>query len=263
MTDEPDQIIPPGYVARLFDMTGRHAVVVGGASGLGAAIALGFGQAGAKVSIVDVNAKAAERIASQVRFSGASAVSYQADVTSRASLVAVAEDTGAPDVLVNSAGSYARHPAEDFPEDVYDRIISINLKGTFLACQVFGRLMLERGSGSIINLASIGASVAYPYSTAYVQSKGGVAQMTRSLALEWITRGVRVNAIAPSLFDTPLSRTSDNSSTPTNEFIMTRTPIGRRGKPEEVVGAAIFLASSASEMVTGHMLQVDGGYLTN
>lgn len=255
--------MPRGYVAGLFDLTGKHALVTGGGSGLGAAIALGFAQAGARVSIVDINLSTARQITSAIQSSGGVAEGYSADVTIRDSLQKVAVEVGPVDILVNSAGTYARYAAEDFPEDAYDRILNINLKGTFLCCQVFGRPMLERGSGAIINLASIGASVAYPYSTAYLQSKGGVAQMTRSLALEWITRGVRVNAIAPSLFDTPLARTSDDTETPTNAFIMARTPIGRRGKPREVVGAAIFLASAASEMVTGHILQVDGGYLTN
>ena len=121
--------------------------------------------------------------------------------------------------------------------------------------------MLEARSGSIINLASIGASRAYPEATAYLQSKGGVAQMTRSLALEWVDRNVRVNALAPSIFDTPLIRAADKARTRTSEFIMARTPIGRRGLTKEVVGPAIFLASNAASMVTGHILQVDGGYL--
>ena len=132
-----------------------------------------------------------------------------------------------------------------------------------MSCQIFGRRMLDKNSGSIINMASIGSSIAYPHTTAYLQSKGGVAQMTRSLALEWISRGVRVNAIAPSLFDTPLVRASENKVQLTSDFIMARTPIGRKGDPLEVVGPAIFLASDAASMVTGHLLQVDGGYLIN
>jgi len=137
----------------------------------------------------------------------------------------------------------------------------VNLKGSFLMAQACGRQMLEQRSGSIINLASIGASVGFPQSTAYLQSKGGVAQLTRSLAVEWADRGVRVNAIAPSLFNTPMVRAADSVQSLTSRFITDRTPIGRRGEPHEVVGAAIFLASRASAMVTGLLLQVDGGYL--
>lgn len=263
MTIDDAPSVAPDYVAGLFDLHGRTAVVTGGGSGLGDAISRGLAQAGARVVVVDNNADAAESVASSIRDAGGDAHAVHGDVTVRADLEAISESLSTVDVLVNSAGTSARFPAEDFPEDVYDRIIALNLKGSFVSCQVFGRRMLEQGSGSIINLASIGASIAYPHTTAYLQSKGGVAQMTRSLALEWISRGVRVNAIAPSLFDTPLVRASDNKVSLTSEFIMVRTPIGRRGQPAEVVGPAIFLASDASSMVTGHLLQVDGGYLIN
>jgi NAD(P)-dependent dehydrogenase (short-subunit alcohol dehydrogenase family) len=127
--------------------------------------------------------------------------------------------------------------------------------------QAVGRTMLARRSGSIINIASIGGSIAYPGSTAYNQSKGGVVQLTRSLALEWADRGVRVNAIAPSIFNTPLLRQNEALVSSTSEFIMARTPMGRKGEPYEIIGAAVFLASDASTMVTGTILGVDGGYL--
>lgn len=263
MTDQEQPSVAPGYVRKLFNLDGRHAVVTGGGSGLGDAISRGLAQAGAIVTVIDVNGDAAEVVASSIRLDGGAASSARGDVTQTSDLQAVCDTLPAVDILVNSAGTSARFPAEDFPEDVYDKIIGLNLKGSFLSCQVFGRRMLNQGAGSIINIASIGASIAYPHTTAYLQSKGGVAQMTRSLALEWISRGVRVNAIAPSLFDTPLVRASDDKVSLTSEFIMLRTPIGRRGQPTEVVGPAIFLASDAASMVTGHLLQVDGGYLIN
>lgn len=257
--------VPPGFVSPLFRLDGKVAVVVGGASGLGEAVALGFAQAGAQVVIADVNLDAAEQIVASAAETGTTILARHVDVTKRDSIEALAADVletfGRTDVLVNSAGSAARHVAEEFPEDVWDRIITLNLKGSFLCCQAFGRIMLEARSGSIVNFASIGASIAYPHTTAYLQSKGGVAQMTRSLALEWIDRGVRVNALAPSLFDTPLVRANDAKRSYTSEFIVARTPIGRRGQPYEIVGPAIFLASDAASMVTGHILQVDGGYL--
>jgi NAD(P)-dependent dehydrogenase (short-subunit alcohol dehydrogenase family) len=263
-SDRPaEAAVAADYARHLFDLSGTKAVVTGGGSGLGEAIAIGLAQAGAAVSLIDINLVGARRVEAIVRDRGGAADAHEADVTRRVDLERVRDAVGRVDILVNSAGTFARFPAEDFPEDLYDRVLNLNLKGSFLSCQVFGRPMLEHGSGSIINLASIGASVAYPHATAYLQSKGGVAQMTRSLALEWIDRGVRVNAIAPSLFDTPLVQTTDRIVSPTNDFIMTRTPIGRRGRAYELVGPAIFLASAASAMVTGHILQVDGGYLAN
>ena len=260
---EPE--VAAGFVEGLFSLDGKVALVVGGGSGLGEAIALGFSQAGGTVVIADINDDAARAVVESVAERPNPPVALHVDVTSRASIDALVEQVverfGRIDVLVNCAGSASRHLAEDFPEDVWDRIITLNLKGTFMTCQAVGRRMLEQGGGSIINIASIGASIAYPHTTAYLQSKGGVAQMTRSLALEWVDRGVRVNAIAPSLFDTPLVRMNDAQKSFTSEFIMARTPIGRKGQPYEVVGPAIFLASEASAMVVGHILQVDGGYL--
>ena len=257
--------VEAGYVEGLFSLAGKVALVTGGGSGLGEAIALGFMQAGATVVIADINEEGANALLESVADRPNPPTFVPVDVTSRKSIDALVEDVvgrlGRIDILVNSAGTAARHVAEDFPEDVWDRVIAINLKGTFMCCQAVGRTMLAQGSGSIINIASIGGSIAYPHTTAYLQSKGAVAQMTRSLALEWIDRGVRVNAIAPSLFDTPLVRMNDSQKSYTSEFIMLRTPIGRKGQPYEVVGPAIFLASDAAAMVVGHVLQVDGGYL--
>jgi NAD(P)-dependent dehydrogenase (short-subunit alcohol dehydrogenase family) len=257
--------VEAGYVDGLFSLAGKVALVTGGASGLGEAISLGFSQAGATVVIADINDEAGKAVIESVADRPNPPSFLHLDVTSRASIDGVVEEVvgrlGKIDVLVNCAGSASRHLAEDFPEEVWDRIIALNLKGTFMCCQAVGRTMLARGGGSIINIASIGASIAYPHTTAYLQSKGAVSQMTRSLALEWIDRGVRVNAIAPSLFDTPLVRMNDSQKSYTSEFIMARTPIGRKGQPYEVVGPAIFLASDAASMVVGHILQVDGGYL--
>lgn len=257
--------VGPGYVDGLFALDGRVCLVAGAGSGLGEAIATGFAQAGARVIAADVRLDTVEELAAMVTETRHPLVPRPLDVTSRASvdeLVGWAvQEFGAIDVLCTSAGTAARYPAEDYPEDVYDRIINLNLKGSFLMAQAVGRTMLARGTGSIINIASIGGSIAYPGSTAYNQSKGGVVQMTRSLALEWAGRGVRVNAIAPSLFNTPLVRANENVVSYTSEFIMQRTPIGRKGEPHEMVGAAIFLASDASTMVTGTILGVDGGYL--
>ena len=251
------------HVEHLFDLSGRVAVVTGGGGGLGSAIAIGLAGAGASVVVLDINQELADNVVQEIRSFGGEARAMTCNVTVKSDFEEVSRTLDKIDILVNSAGTTSRHAAEDFPEDIYDRIIATNLKGSFMSCQIFGRRMLDKNSGSIINMASIGSSIAYPHTTAYLQSKGGVAQMTRSLALEWISRGVRVNAIAPSLFDTPLVRASENKVQLTSDFIMARTPIGRKGDPLEVVGPAIFLASDAASMVTGHLLQVDGGYLIN
>jgi NAD(P)-dependent dehydrogenase (short-subunit alcohol dehydrogenase family) len=262
---EPERLVPVGFVDRLFRLDGQVALVTGGASGLGAAIAAGLGQAGARIVLADIDLAGAQAYAAQLTDLAEPPLALPVDVTRRDSVdglvASVVARLGRIDVLVQSAGTSARNAAETFPEEEWDRIVAVNLKGSFLVAQAVGRQMLAQRAGAIVNIASIGASVAYPHSTAYLQSKGGVAQLTRSLALEWIDRGVRVNAIAPSLFDTPLSRAADARTSLTSEFILTRTPIGRRGHPREVVGAAIFLASAAASMVTGHILQVDGGYL--
>ncbi len=240
-TDElhdPAFEVPAGYVADLFRLDGQVAVVTGGGSGLGAAMAKGGGRA----------------------------VSLRCDVTVKLQVDALADrvvdELGRTDVLVNSAGMAYRSPAEEFPEEEFDRIIALNLKGTYLPCQAFGRKMLAQRSGSIVNMASIGAFIAYPHASAYNASKGAVLNLTRILALEWVDRGVRVNAIAPGLCDSPLTRARAKQSSVTSDFIKARMLREELILPRELVGTAIFLASDASLRVTGHTVLVDDGYLT-
>jgi NAD(P)-dependent dehydrogenase (short-subunit alcohol dehydrogenase family) len=257
--------LPDGFVANLFSLEDRVAVVTGGASGLGAAIATGFAQAGAAIAIVDLDGERAAQVSASIADAGGTAASFTADVTDSAAVdgvvAGVLDRFGGVDVLVCSAGTGFRSPAEEFPEDRFDAVVAVNLKGTFLPCQRFGRVMLERGRGSIVNIASIGGFIAYPHTSAYLATKGGVVQLTRALAVEWIGR-VRVNAIAPTLFDTPMTSGLATRSTVTSDFIQQRMlREGRLGEPHEVVGAAIFLASEASSLVTGHVLPVDDGYL--
>jgi len=256
--------VPPGYVDTLFRLDGRVAVVTGGGSGLGAAMAKGLAQAGAALAIVDVNDAGAAQTVATIEEQGGTAVAMRCDVTSKAEVDALADrvvaELGRADVLVNSAGTAFRAPAEEFPEEEFDRIIALNLKGTYLPCQAFGRKMLAQGSGSIVNIASIGAFIAYPHASAYNASKGGVLNLTRVLALEWIDRGVRVNGIAPGLCDSPLTRARAKQSSVTSDFLQARMLRKELILPRELVGAAVFLASDASARVTGHTILVDDGY---
>jgi NAD(P)-dependent dehydrogenase (short-subunit alcohol dehydrogenase family) len=262
MSREP--ILPEHFVTSAFCLDGRVAAVTGAGSGLGAAIAAGLAQAGATIAVLDVDVEKAAEVVGAIAGAGGEAFELRCDVTDSASVRAAAcrivERTGRVDVLVNSAGTAFRGPAEDFPEEQLDRVLAVNLKGTYLSCQTFGRYMLERCEGSIVNIASIGGFIAYPHASAYLASKGGVVQLTRGLALEWIGK-VRVNGIAPTLFDTPLTTRGARSSSVTSDFIEAR--FLRTGLPQahHVVGAAVFLASDASALVTGHTLPVDDGYL--
>ncbi len=266
MSDDADDLVPEGFVANLFNLKGQVAVVTGGASGLGRAISMGFAQAGVEVVVLDVDDAGAEATVGLIARQGGAGSCRHVDVTQRAEVEAAAEwvaaSHGSIDILVNSAGTVFRAPAEEFPEDRFDFVIDVNLKGTYLCCQAFGRKMLAQGRGSIINIASIGSFIAYPFTSAYLASKGGVLQVTRALALEWRDRGVRVNAIAPGFIETALTRSAASQSSRTADFIKARMLRQGIGAPRDVIGAAIFLASDGAQLVTGHTVACEDGYLT-
>lgn len=250
----------------LFRLDGKAAVVTGGAGGLGAAIARGLAEAGAAVTVADANGGAAKRVADTLIASGHRAIALAVDVADEASVAEMAREAearlGPVEVLVNSAGITHRHPAVDFPRAQWDRVLAVNLTGVFLPSQVIGRGMVERRRGAIVNIASIAGEIGLPGTIAYSASKGGVVMLTRALAVEWAPHGVRVNAIAPSWFSTNIG---DLVHREPDYFAraMRRVPMGRMGKPDELVGTALYLASDASGMVTGHIVAVDGGTLAS
>jgi NAD(P)-dependent dehydrogenase (short-subunit alcohol dehydrogenase family) len=246
----------------LFSLAGRVAVVTGAASGLGRAVATGFADAGAFVIAADLPGTEVPDVAAELGPDRARPV--ELDVTRRDEVDGMAELAleagGRVDVLVNSAGIGARGAAADYDPELWERVLAVNLTGTFNCCRAVGRRMLAAGSGSIINLASIGGLVGYAGSIGYQASKGGVVQITRTLAVEWASGGVRVNAIAPCTFETPVVARQRAAEPDLYPGMLARIPAGRFGEPGEIVGPALFLASDASSMVTGHILTVDGGY---
>jgi len=250
----------------LFSLEGKVAVVTGGTSGIGRALSLGLADAGADVIATARRQQQVDDTAAEIEKRGRKSLRVASDVGDRGSLEklrdATLEKFGKVDILVNCAGIIKRTPTLDLPEEEWTNIINTNLTGTLRACQVFGRAMLERGYGRIVNIASLNSFVALSEVAAYAASKAGVASLTRSLAVEWSKKGVTVNAVAPGVFRTDLNAQLLDS-TPRGQELLMRTPMGRFGKTEELVGAVVYLASDSASFVTGQILVVDGGFLSS
>jgi len=254
-----------GYEYNGIHLSGKVAIVVGGTTGIGQAIALGMVKEGANVIPTSRTLSKCEETVEKIKEMGAQSLLIATDVTDvnqvERLVRKVVEQFGRVDILVNSAGTTLRKSTVDITESEWNEVIDVNLKGTFLTCQKVGRVMLDQGSGSIINIASIASFVAYPEVAPYCASKGGVVLLTRALAIEWAKRGVRVNGIAPGDFITPLTEVLLAEGTERRRRVEARIPMGHLGHLDELIGAAVYLASDASRYVTGETIVVDGGHL--
>jgi NAD(P)-dependent dehydrogenase (short-subunit alcohol dehydrogenase family) len=250
------------YLDEIFGLKGNTAVVTGGTSGLGAASALALARAGANVIVCGRDRERGERVVDAIRAAGAEAQLEVADLSSAQAAGALTDRvlTGQPDVdiLVNAAGVFSRGDAVDITLEEWDALWRTNVTSTFLLCQRFGRRMIDRGRGKIVNFSSTDGFLGVPEQAAYNVSKGAIVQLTRTLGAEWIRHGVNVNAIAPCDFATPMIEPFLDQQE-YRDWIMEAIPAGRVGQPHEIVGAVLFLVSRASDMVAGHNLLVDGG----
>lgn len=250
----------------LFDLTGKVALVVGGAGGIGRAQALGLADAGADVAVASRNLEHLEKVAEEIKAKGRKSLAVTVDVVDEKSVKAMADSVlkAFPriDILVNAAGLAIRKPADAFPIDEWQQVMDINTRGTFLTCQVVGGLMVKQGSGRIINVSSVRGRYGLPGGyAAYCASKGAVDTLTRTLACEWAKHNVLVNAVAPTVVETALTRDALADPAFANQM-KSRIPLGKWAMPDDIVGATVFFAAEASSFITGQILYIDGGVTT-
>jgi NAD(P)-dependent dehydrogenase (short-subunit alcohol dehydrogenase family) len=253
-------------LSKVCDLTDRVAVVVGGTSGLGRAAAVGLAQAGAHVVATGRREALVDEVANEIEALGRKALRVTVDCSTRASLDslrdAVLKEFGKVDILVNAAGKTAKRPTAEVPEEEWASVMDTNLTGMLRSCQAFYEPLKASGHGRIVNFASLSSYVAFHHVAAYGVSKAGVLALTRSLGCEWCKDGICVNAVVPGVFPTELNSKLLNGTERGRELIM-RTPMGRFGKPEELAGAVVFLASDAAGFITGQTIAVDGGFLAS
>ncbi|MDQ3130874.1 MAG: glucose 1-dehydrogenase [Acidobacteriota bacterium] len=248
------------------DLSNRTAVVIGGTSGLGRAIAIGLARSGANVIAAGRREELVEEVCAEIEKAGRETLQKTVDVSSRESIDAlrdaVLEKFGAVNILVNAAGRTAKNPTAEVSENEWEAILDTNLNGTLRACQSFYEPLKKSGKGKIVNIASLASFVAFHEVAAYGASKAAVLALTKSLGCEWARDGICVNALVPGVFPTELNEKLLNGTERGRE-ILTRTPMKRFGRAEEIVGAAVFLASDAASFITGQTVAVDGGYLAS
>lgn len=251
--------------SHLFDLSGKVCVVTGAAHGLGRAAAIGVARYGADVALVDVDQARSDEVVKEIVALGRRAVAYVCDVADENAVQATVEqihgDFNHVDVLVNIAGITARIPTHEIPPETVRHLTEVNYYGTFWMCREVGKIMLTQGAGNIVNMSALGGGIIGMGrgNAAYCSTKGAIAALTRDLACEWAASGIRVNAVAPSWFQTEMNATSIFANERFMAEVVTKLPMQHIGQPEELVGPIVFLASEASSMITGLVLPVDGG----
>lgn len=258
-----DQTVNLDYVKKMFDLTGKVAIVTGGAGALGEAIAQGLAAYGADIVVTGRTLKTLEQAVKVVKALGRRALAVTCDVSKEDDVIKMVDQTiktfGRVDILVTVAGLAKRHPAEEFPVEDFNQVMDINVRGTFLPCKHVGKIFKQQGYGKVVTISSVRAFAGHPGGyAAYGTSKGAVNLLTKQLATEWAKYHINVNSIAPCICWTPLTKEVLENK-PLYDIFMSRIPMGRAAVTQDFIGAAVYLASPASEFVTGQILYVDGG----